>query len=1085
MTKRVWSPQQEAIFAYFKSGTGNLCVRARAGCLTGDTQIAINRNGRGWTLSLVELAAKQNGLVHRVPRRGSKDGTISRMWDRSLPTFVQREDNGVVRLARLKEAWASGQKQTYELTTASKRTIRATAEHPFLTEHGFSILDDLKVGMQVQVRGTQRQGGASPKKYYPTIAGLWRHPYAAHHRPSHTHNHGVVRVPLHRLVAEAVLNNLQLNDFLNRVYTGDLKGLTFINPATHTVHHEDRDPTNNATTNLVVLTNVEHRLLHAREGTDRNVAFKVVTEKITKIKKCGMEETYDLEVADDPHNFLANGFVVHNTGKTTTILEGVNRAPEQNILLCAFNKRIADELTNRLDNVNAEARTLHSVGFGLVRKHWKVQVDEERGRNLAREAWAELRGGTADNAPDAPVSWISRLASIAKSTGEIPSASHLVDIAYNHDVVPEGEWQRDLTVEDLAELAVDAMARAAEKDGTIDYDDMIWLPNIHKWGKPMYDLIVVDECFPAGTLVQTVHGPRRIETVMVGDIVQNAIGSGVVTKTFHQRTTRLVKVWLHGHDPITCTPNHPFLTQQGWVKSCDLTPQDIILNGVLSQEIVHGDMRAVPESLLSQDQAAFLQSVLHVNVGTGPTRTAGESGGRDLALVSADSSRPDMAAAECDPDGPTQSNGSSGSQTSDGRHPAPDWSSTAGSRWERPSPNQSRAEAQASTSRSNIGVFDSYQDAEKGWIPDVLQGGCSRACLADRDRGGWVQSRATCSAETGSEENQVPRTYRVDRVEVLEPADHGLAWDGTSVYNLAVSGHPSYVVGDVVVHNCQDLSTGQLDLALSVSSGRIAVVGDEKQAIYSWRGADSNSLDRLKKELKAEELPLTITYRCPRKVVEQAQALCPDFFAAESAPEGEVLSQDEETMLQEIAPNDFLLSRLNAPLASLWLKLIKLGKPARVEGRDLAKGLIAFIRSPRAQSIEDLLTRLRQTVGREIQTLLLKKRKSTESRIMFLRDRLEMVETMSEGLVRVEELITRVEQMFGLKGESRACVILSTVHKAKGLEARRVYILLETMFCRGKRVNQEEKNILYVAQTRAKETLVLVGSLAPQKVSKE
>ncbi len=47
-----------------------------------------------------------------------------------------------------------------------------------------------------------------------------------------------------------------------------------------------------------------------------NVLEQIGTEKIISIEKAGEIMTYDIEVADDPHCFLANGFVVHNTGKT-------------------------------------------------------------------------------------------------------------------------------------------------------------------------------------------------------------------------------------------------------------------------------------------------------------------------------------------------------------------------------------------------------------------------------------------------------------------------------------------------------------------------------------------------------------------------------------------------------------------------------------------------------------------------------------------------------------------------------------------------------------------------------------------------
>src|SRR5229473_2803675 len=71
------------------------------------------------------------------------------------------------------------------------------------------------------------------------------------------------------------------------------------------------------------------------------------------------------------------------SGKTSTIIEGITYASEQSIMLCAFNKRIATELGGRLRNPRAEAKTLHALGFGLVRNNWSgIRTDEDRGENL-------------------------------------------------------------------------------------------------------------------------------------------------------------------------------------------------------------------------------------------------------------------------------------------------------------------------------------------------------------------------------------------------------------------------------------------------------------------------------------------------------------------------------------------------------------------------------------------------------------------------------------------------------------------------------------------------------------------------------
>ena len=92
----------------------------------------------------------------------------------------------------------------------------------------------------------------------------------------------------------------------------------------------------------------------------------------------------------------------------------------------------------------------------------------------------------------------------------------------------------------------------------------------------------------------------------------------------------------------------------------------------------------------------------------------------------------------------------------------------------------------------------------------------------------------------------------------------------------------------VVVDEAQDMSPAQLEIALGIARDRIAVFGDPYQAIYGFRGIDSNTFTELIKKIKAEVLPLTVTYRCPQSVVRLAQQLVPDYTANEDNPEGVV-----------------------------------------------------------------------------------------------------------------------------------------------------------------------------------------------------
>ncbi len=266
------------------------------GCIQGDALIAVNRAGKGFTMPLRDVVRKFNNL----------ETNSSWAWDMNIPTYVQREVNGNVRLGKLAGAWHSGVKTTYTVTTDTGRTVRATDEHPFLTERGWLRLDQLVVGDEVHVRGVQSSKGRQSKPRYRTVC-VANHPYSGRRN----------RVAIHRLIAEAHHNGMKYDDFLSTVRTGDTSTLKFLDPEVWAVHHIDRDSSNNDPSNLQVLTHSEHFRLHAEEGNTTNVHTRIATEKVVSVELFGEEDTYDLEVEDDPHNFLANGFVVHNTGKTT------------------------------------------------------------------------------------------------------------------------------------------------------------------------------------------------------------------------------------------------------------------------------------------------------------------------------------------------------------------------------------------------------------------------------------------------------------------------------------------------------------------------------------------------------------------------------------------------------------------------------------------------------------------------------------------------------------------------------------------------------------------------------------------------
>lgn len=283
-----------------------------------------------------------------------------------------------------------------------------------------------------------------------------------------------------------------------------------------------------------------------------------------------------------------------------------------------------------------------------------------------------------------------------------------------------------------------------------------------------------------------------------------------------------------------------------------------------------------------------------------------------------------------------------------------------------------------------------------------------------------------------------------------------------------------------LIDEAQDMTKAQLELFQGVVRGRVIIIGDRNQAIYAFRGADSNSISRLQVELNAKALPLTTTYRCGKAIVREAQRFVPHFEAADTNGEGEVLSLPAAKLVETAGPGDFILSRLNAPLVSYAMRLLKSGKRTRIAGRDIGKGLVALMRKLKAKSVPDLLRKLAAWKEREIQLLNAKyavdKREGNaayQGRLDGILDQHSMLSELTEGCANVQCAIDRVESLFqDVDNLGDAGVITcSSVHRSKGLEAKRVFVLVDTL----RDWDQEELNIQYVAITRAIETLVYVS----------
>jgi hypothetical protein len=176
-------------------------------------------------------------------------------------------------------------------------------------------------------------------------------------------------------------------------------------------------------------------------------------------------------------------------------------------------------------------------------------------------------------------------------------------------------------------------------------------------------------------------------------------------------------------------------------------------------------------------------------------------------------------------------------------------------------------------------------------------------------------------------------------------------------------------------------------------------------------------------------------------------------------------------------PGDVVLCRTTAPVVAECLKFIKNGVKAVVKGREIGKDLCDLILNissgNRSLDTESLIDSLR--LWHEAASAKLKKRDAEEKQIL-LNDKYDTIHFVASEYGTVGEVVSFFESIFG--DEDRTGITLMTIHKAKGLEAQRVFILrpdqLPHKMAKSAEAQKGEKCLEFVAVTRAQEELYFV-----------
>ena len=292
---------------------------------------------------------------------------------------------------------------------------------------------------------------------------------------------------------------------------------------------------------------------------------------------------------------------------------------------------------------------------------------------------------------------------------------------------------------------------------------------------------------------------------------------------------------------------------------------------------------------------------------------------------------------------------------------------------------------------------------------------------------------------------------------------------------------PKYSV--VLIDEVQDLSQFQYAFVskLLTKRSRLISCGDPKQAIYSFMGADSDVFDTIKNRPNTTVLPLSFSYRCPKKIVERANCVFPVIESPEWQIEGEIV---EDGSINDVQPGDFVLCRNNKPLIETFLYLLKQKVPCKIMGKDYGSELLKVL-----LKIEDFSTESKNKILEDKATFLKEKgvhNYQMHNSYVSLIEKISILDELHSAFESIYDMTQVIESMFSDE-QNTEYVILSTIHKAKGGERDNVFFLFPSLipsqYAKTQLEQFQERCLLYVCITRAKKKLIYVNSL-PTSIKK-
>lgn len=364
------------------------------------------------------------------------------------------------------------------------------------------------------------------------------------------------------------------------------------------------------------------------------------------------------------------------------------------------------------------------------------------------------------------------------------------------------------------------------------------------------------------------------------------------------------------------------------------------------------------------------------------------------------------------------------------------------------------------------GIINDTPKNAQGEIWDSFWAVCDAVARAKAlgyvPEGKYPSARRLCTqGEFHRSLEEVPDDLTSDLIEAVLHLSIQQAYKGSidfndQIYMPALFGGTFPRFPLVLVDEYQDLNPTNHELLNRLVTGRIIGVGDPWQNIYAFRGAKQGGMATAQATFKMKVLPLSVSFRCPRRIVENARWRVPHFKWLKEGGYVECLDKLDAT---SIPADGTFICRNNAPLLSLAFRLLIAGRSVSVSGSDIGPKLIGIMKRLGHQDM---------TKGQLIGAIgawedeKLAKESTTAS------DLANCMRVFASHADSLSGAIAYAEHLFKQSGTIR----LMTGHKAKGLEFDTVFHL-DPWLCTS---HEQDLNLRYVINTRSKDKYFEIDS---------